>query len=636
MSLAISSFSNKYGGDCLFKALGHPLVVSRLRSVLSDLEGAGPVAVYDPQNSATTLAALYATESIEVCDVYVQKLEDLDRKILGQHAQPVSEIPGTKAKFLFVVAYDAERLIHQIQHLVPQGTKCISLDEARLPQSMLTNRTRYLASLNFATNFAFFRDRDGFHTRLVSVNYWHRYGSRDVKLWLRLFDDAGHELASWEELLADGTVGFTIDSQEVRARHNTGPFVGQLFIHAVNVAGHDVVKYALDTYGDEVGALSCTHDANSWPSDLYAGLPAPAEGERVTLWIQNSHPTKIPADSIGLNRMGSQEVGWLKKEVAPFGSFALDVSTLLPELAWPDQIEIRAGKHMVRPRYEVETRVNRRIAHVNVERTDLAPDKGLAELGNLVGKGHILPAPLLPTKRYETTVLPTPMSTKQLELGIKLLVFDANGQEICARRLGRLSRGHSVALSMNELLADCGVGSAGVLGHIELTYDFSDGVEADGWLHALFRYTDLASGHTAETSFGSHMFNLPVTYRDEPQSYGGPAPGLSTRLYLRLGVVPIDTLCYLIYPMSKTWRAHSDTTLTLIDSIGAEIAVQNIRIPCGGSHLIFMNQMFNAKLRARAGVGGYVQVRDLGCRLFGYHGLTDGRGAFSLDHMFGF
>ena len=49
-----------------------------------------------------------------------------------------------------------------------------------------------------------------------------------------------------------------------------------------------------------------------------------------------------------------------------------------------------------------------------------------------------------------------------------------------------------------------------------------------------------------------------------------------------------------------------------------------------------MNQLFDVDLRARAGVDAYVQVRDLGCRLFGYQGLTDEAGAFSLDHMFGF
>ena len=48
-------------------------------------------------------------------------------------------------------------------------------------------------------------------------------------------------------------------------------------------------------------ALSCTHDANSWPADRYAGLPAPAAGERVMLWVQNSHPCADP----GRRRSGS-------------------------------------------------------------------------------------------------------------------------------------------------------------------------------------------------------------------------------------------------------------------------------------------------------------------------------------------
>jgi hypothetical protein len=39
---------------------------------------------------------------------------------------------------------------------------------------------------------------------------------------------------------------------------------------------------------------------------------------------------------------------------------------------------------------------------------------------------------------------------------------------------------------------------------------------------------------------------------------------------------------------------------------------------------------------AAAGDDGYVIIRDATCRLFGYHGLMDGRGGFSLDHMFGF
>ena len=118
--------------------------------------------------------------------------------------------------------------------------------------------------------------------------------------------------------------------------------------------------------------LSCTHDANAWPSDRYAGLPAPADGEKVVLWVQNSHPCPIPAGAVGLNRMGMDDIARLDREIPPFGSYALDVSELLPELAWPEQVEIRAGKHFVRPRMK-SSMLNPAVHgfHPNVERSDL-------------------------------------------------------------------------------------------------------------------------------------------------------------------------------------------------------------------------------------------------------------------------
>ena len=45
-----------------------------------------------------------------------------------------------------------------------------------------------------------------------------------------------------------GPGGFSIDSREVRSRFSLPEFTGQLFVHAIGGAGHDVVKYALDTY----------------------------------------------------------------------------------------------------------------------------------------------------------------------------------------------------------------------------------------------------------------------------------------------------------------------------------------------------------------------------------------------------
>ncbi len=79
-----------------------------------------------------------------------------------------------------------------------------TLDEARLPDRLLTNPRRYLDRLNFATNFAFFREQGGLSTRLVTANYWSGYGAKEVKLWLRLFGADGAVLAEWENPVPGG------------------------------------------------------------------------------------------------------------------------------------------------------------------------------------------------------------------------------------------------------------------------------------------------------------------------------------------------------------------------------------------------------------------------------------------------
>ena len=90
----------------------------------------------------------------------------------------------------------------------------LTLDDVRLAGRVADgSRSRYLDKLNFATNFAFFRDADGLHTRLVSANYWASYGAADVRLWLRLFDADGTVLATWEQPLPSGPGGFSIDSR---------------------------------------------------------------------------------------------------------------------------------------------------------------------------------------------------------------------------------------------------------------------------------------------------------------------------------------------------------------------------------------------------------------------------------------
>ena len=642
MVLRIGTFDNATGGNTLYKALTHPRASQPGQALLASLADNAPVAIYDPGGAISAFTELFSLFEIEIAGVYVPQVERFGSKILGRAAEPVPKLSDSGGHSVFVIAFDAERLIAQLEPYLPRGARVFSLDMMRIPPDRLTNRLAYLDPLNFATNFAFFRDTDALHTRLVTANYWSSYGADAVTCWMTLFGADGAILAEWCAKRGPGAGAIILDSREIRARFRLPEFCGQLFLHVVGAAGHDVVKYALDTFGDDGTdsadggdrSLSATHDANAWPADCYAGLPAPAPGEQVVLWVQNSHPIAIPPGAIGLNRMGDDRVVPFAEPIAPFASRAVDVAALLPDLAWPAQIELRAGKHMVRPRYEVVDQGRRRIAHVNVERTDLMPDPELPALAGVLGKGYLLPAPVLPRASWATLVLPTPMTISQAELPIMAIVYDREGNEVLLRRLGRLPRGHATALDLDEGAGIDALGDA--YGHVELAYDFSEGGEADGWLHAIFRYRHRASGHAAETSFGAHVFNTILTYRDEPQSYSGRPPGLSTRLFLRLGESGYDTMCHLIYPASRPWRPKSTTEIILYDGNGGEIARERLTIPCSGSRLWHYHTLFDIRDRSRAGAGAYAIIRDPTCRLFGYHGLLGADGAFSLDHMFGF
>ena len=623
--LQIQTFDARAGGNVIYKALAHPLAAEAIARLYAGM--VGPVALYDPDHIAEALLALHPAPASVRC-LFVHDVSEVGQVRGGLTARPLTDLPDSGARTVLIAAFDAGKIVDRIAHLLPPGATLLTLDAARLPAALVSMPGRYLDKLNFATNFAFFRDENGLSTRLVSANYWASYGAGPIRLWLRLFADDGRVLATWEQPLPAGPGGFAVDSQEVRLRFDLGPFTGQLFIHAVGAAGHDVVKYALDTYASDNGAsLSCTHDANAWPSDRFAGLPAPAAGERVLLWLQNSHAVQIPAGTVALDRMGAERPVTLDRPVGPYATVALDVAVMLPGLRWPAQIEVRTGRHVVRPRYEITRNERTRIAHLNVERDNLQADPGILALPKTLGRGYLLPFPILPKIRYRSIFQPTPMATTQANLPIRLDVFGQDGQKAAERFLGCLPRDHDLALYFDNVGIDAG--------HAELVY-FRDGGEADGWLHALFRYEDRQSGHAAESSFGAHIFNTLMTYRDEPQSYSGPPPGLSTRLFLKLGDSRRHSFAVLIYPASAAWHPVSATLLQLHDSNGRPIAEVPVSIPCSGSVIVRPHEIFDTETLRVAGATGYVLVRDPTCRLFGYHGLMDDAGSFSLDHMFGF
>ena len=662
MALCIDTFSNSDGGFPFFKAAGHPASAPQIKELLNRLSKANKVAIYDPLGFASGFFEIYSSSEITIADVYVQDLKNIGKQILGCVSQPITNLIYSECDFVLVIAFDAIKILSDIKHLVPHKTIVLSLDEVRIKENRLTNKSRYLDSLNFATNFAWFRDIKGepghnLHTRLISANYWYRYGSKNITFWLILFDGNGKIIAEWDQTIIDSPVGITIDSSEIRERFQLDDFTGQLLVHVIGVKGHDIVKYALDTYSDNPLDLSCTHDSNPWPADFYAGIPAPKPNENVIIWIQNSHPTPIPAGAVSINLMGySDRTASLNKEIPPFGSYPLSVSDLLPNAVWPQQLELSAGKHFTRPRYEIVKSCphgirKHRIAHANIERADLIPNPDIKKIGNLMGKGFLLPAPILPTSKFLTTILPTPMATTQLTLPITALIYDYLGKKVAQFEFGEILRAHSLEMT-SDIIGDCGLNEKA--GHVELIYNFSIATSSvDGWLHALLRYEDKASGHVAESSFGAHIFNTVLTWNGEPQSYSSNPPGLTTRLFLRtansMGISSLavggegaDTFCHLIYPSSTPWHATSDTDVILYASDGKQIASRKINIACGGSIYFLISDIFDENERKVAyqsyGVGnGYIIIRDTTCRLFGYHGLVSDCGkAFSLDHMFGF
>ncbi len=625
--LDIQTFDARQGGNVLYKALAHPLAAEAIAALYARM-APGPVAVFDPDGNAAALLSMHP-DAPPIAGIYVQDVAVVGSRVAGHVARPLTEL--REARSVLVTSFDAARVAARVAALLPSGTPVETLDAARLPAALLTNPSRTLDRLNYATNHAFFRDAGGLSTRLVTANYWSGYGARDVRLWLRLYDARGDVLATWEQAAPPGAAGLVLDSAEIRARFALPEFTGQLFLHAIGVAGHDVVKYALDTYGEgHEASLSVTHDANAWPADRYAGIPAPDAGERVVVWVQNSHAAPIPAGAVALDRMGAERPVALAEAVPPYASVAVDVAALLPDVAWPAQVELRAGRHLVRPRYEALRHGRTRIAHANVERANLSPDPGIRTLSPLLGRGYLLPLPVLPGAEFRTLVQPTPMAESQRTLPLRVEAFAPDGEKVGERFLGCLPRDHATVVDVGTLAALDGGG------HVELLYDFRDGGEADGWLHALVRAEHRASGHVADSSFGAHVYNTAMTYRDEPQSYSGPPPGLSTRLFLKLGHAGRRSFAVLIYPASAAWHPLSTTVLELHAGDGVPIESRPLTIACSGSAMVFPDAVFGPDALLAAGESGYVLVRDATCRLFGYHGQMDGHGGFSLDHMFGF
>jgi len=631
--LKITTFLNNlplHSQNAFFKACTHPLAVDSINAFIKQLESFDSVAFYDPFNNAPAFGSIHNLSKVKISNIYVQQVADIGKDVLNISTKPVDQINAENPKVVVVVAFDATIQISNIRHLLPEDCTILTLDSIKIPAQYLTKPDNYLNQLNFATNFGFLRDEAGLHARISIGNYWGSYGAKDVEMCCWLFDANGKKIANWQQSMGNAGEQLTIDSREVRERFNLPEFTGSLFMHAIKITGHDIVKYVCDVFDTEGKVHSVTHDSNSWPADYYAGILAPQDGEKILLWIQNCYPVAIESGSIGLRLMGGDEVVYLEKEIAPFATYAWDLGSAL-SASFPAQYEIIANKYFTRPRFEVlQANGCRYISHANVERVDLVPDKDLPGISKHLGKGYILPFPIMPTDKFDTIIVPTPMATTQATLPLHLYIYDTDGKLVAEKTLPPIARANGTVIDAKSL-----VGKEFKGGHVEIGYDAAHIAHADGWLHALIRCTDKVTGQAAETSFGAHIYNMPIVYKNEPQSYKGNPPGLRTTLVLRTAGGE-DTFCNLIYPCSKEWLPHSSTDLILFNEKGVEVAKKQIKIPVNGSRLWTYKEMFGEQERTQAGQNSYIVIKDVTCRLFGFHGQINKNNVFSMDHMFGY
>ena len=249
-----------------------------------------------------------------------------------------------------------------------------------------------------------------------------------------------------------GTASIVLDSREMRARFELPEFTGQLFLHVVGAAGHDIVKYALDTFGtDDAACFSCTHDANSWPADFYAGLPAPDAGETRDAVgaeqpaLRHPAPCRRPQSHGGrrgqAHRRRDPALRQLRaRRGGPAARGALAAADRDPRRQVCGAAALRGDGARPAPHRACQCRAHRP-----------RPDPRLPELGNLLGKGYLLPAPVLPRATWRTLALPTPMATSQQDLPVGLIVYDGSGREVARQRFGRLQRAQSVAVELDEM-----------------------------------------------------------------------------------------------------------------------------------------------------------------------------------------
>ena len=139
MTLRIETFDNIRGGNALYKALAHPLAATQGRALIGQLSHYGKVAIIDPQGAAEGFAELFDLSDLDISETYVQDVARIGSPVFGHAAKGVTELPQSAARAVLLAAFDADRLIAQLESFLPPHSTVFSLDAMRIPAERLTN-----------------------------------------------------------------------------------------------------------------------------------------------------------------------------------------------------------------------------------------------------------------------------------------------------------------------------------------------------------------------------------------------------------------------------------------------------------------------------------------------------------------
>jgi len=112
--LDLETYSNVTGGNAFFKAISHPLAAEKAHLLLETFKQGGDVAIYDPLGQAASFDQIYSLASLPVADYFIQDIDRHGQSFGGHTASLVTELKRTKARQLFVAAFDAGKRISAI------------------------------------------------------------------------------------------------------------------------------------------------------------------------------------------------------------------------------------------------------------------------------------------------------------------------------------------------------------------------------------------------------------------------------------------------------------------------------------------------------------------------------------------